>query len=135
MNAKLIASMLALGSATAFVCPTSLTQAVADMHDGDQKRIVVDGTSLTITPFANNETWTISSTIDSNTCSAMVDFDVPGKPGPPPVPLLATFVSVAKATDEFQCNDAASCVYWVEYTDPSGTLAAPSYPLNVWVAE
>lgn len=69
----------------------------ADMGDGDQKVVVTDcsGTadtcSLTITPKTTAENWTIHGQVSKSNCSGMVNFDVPGKPNPPPFPLLATF--------------------------------------------
>jgi len=78
----------------------------------------------TIKPSGNNQTWVIRSTVDAKTCSASIDFNVPGKPGPPPVNLQATFlltIASSQAKSEF------------EFTDPSGTLAAADFPLNHWV--
>ena len=132
-----LATLAAVSTASAFICPTGgdWMATLADMHDGDEKAIVIDGNAMTITPHGSNETWVIETTVDDNSCSAIVDFNVPGKPGPPPVPLLASFVSTTLATDEFQCNDAESCAYYVKFTDPSGTLVdSTTYPLNVWVS-
>merc|ERR1712060_768976 len=49
---------------------------------------------------------------------------VPGKPGHPPVPVLASLWFSVSETE--QKNE-------IEFTDPSGTLAAPTAPLNRWV--
>merc|ERR1712100_862377 len=56
-------------------CPTSLDAIFADMHDGDQKRVTIDGTSLTIRPHGNDppQTWEVKTTLNSN-CQAVVDF-------------------------------------------------------------
>lgn len=104
-------------------CQTSLRAVYADMHDGDKKEIIIDGTELTIKPSGNNQTWVVKSHVDSKTCSAIINFNVPGKPGPPPVNLTASLLytfSTAKKTE-------------FEFTDPSGTLAAADFPLNHWV--
>mmetsp|Transcript_58231 Transcript_58231/g.160984 ORF Transcript_58231/g.160984 Transcript_58231/m.160984 type:complete len:288 (+) Transcript_58231:78-941(+) len=100
----------------------------ADMHDGDKKRVAIVGSSMTIAPSGNNQTWSVHASLDPKFCNASVDFNVPGKPGPPPVALTATlWSSVAPG--------AAGSVWktFVEFTDPSGTLAAAGVPLNQWV--
>lgn len=106
------------------LCPTSLKAVYADMHDGDKKEVSISGTSVTIRPSGNNQTWVVKSELDPASCSASVDFNVPGKPGPPPVSLRATLLyaisAVAKKTE-------------FKFADPTGTLAAPDFPLNVWV--
>merc|ERR1719174_1131173 len=105
-------------------CPTKLDAVYDDMHDGDKKEITITGTSLTIKPSGNNQTWVVKSKVDQKSCTASINFNVPGKPGPPPVNLQATLMSISSAKDtktEF------------EFTDPSGTLAPPSVPLNQWV--
>jgi hypothetical protein len=91
-----------------------------DMHDGDQKRVSLDGHKLSIGPHSSAESWTVHAALDAG-CTAEVDFRVPGKHEPPPHPLLATLASHA--------NGALSIVF----TDPSGKLAPPSVPLNAWV--
>lgn len=97
----------------------------ADMHDGDKKEVTISGTSLTIKPSGNNQTWIVKSTVDPKSCTASIDFNVPGKPGPPPVNLLATMVSSVDYHGDVKSE--------FEFTDPSGTLAAPAMPLNQWV--
>merc|ERR1719282_2216204 len=107
-----------------FPCTSAMKAIYADMHDGDKKEITIAGTSLTIKPNGNNQTWIVKSTIDPNSCIASIDFNVPGKPGPPPVNLQATLLRTtasSQAKSEF------------EFTDPSGTLAAKDFPLNHWV--
>lgn len=107
-----------------FQCPTSLSAVFADMHDGDEKKIMISGTKMTIKPSGNNQTWVVESTVDAHSCSANIDFNVPGKPGPPPVNLTATLVqSISESGQKWE---------W-QFTDPSGTLAAADYPLNHWV--
>lgn len=105
-------------------CPDQLHGIFADMHDGDRKEVMISGTSLTIKPSGNNQTWTISATLDPQSCSASVDFNVEGKPGAPPVALRATFwTSISQVDRKTE----------VEFTDPSGTVAGPTAPLNLWV--
>ena len=108
----------------------SLSKTVfADMHDGDQKQVSLEGTALTIEPVVtadSDESWIIRSTVDLDTCTAMVDFDVPGKPSPPPVPLLLTFWTLNGVDDDQKTA--------MEFTDPSGTIApSKTLPLNLWV--
>jgi len=107
-----------------FRCTHSLKAIYADMHDGDKKEITITGTSLTIKPSGNNQTWEVKSEFDQKSCTASINFNVPGKPGPPPVNLQATLMSIWSAT---------GTKTQFEFTDPSGTLAAPSVPLNEWV--
>jgi len=57
-------------------------------------------------------------------CSATVDFSTTAKPDQPPVPLRVA-VSVLTGADK------ASRVI-MTWTDPSGSLAAAGYPLNIW---
>merc|ERR1712070_732334 len=66
----------------------------------------------------------VHAQLDRTSCSASVDFNVPGKPGPPPVNLTATL---------WQSRSASGMKTEFEFTDPSGTLAEPEFPLNRWV--
>ena len=72
--------------------------------------------------------WTVRANLDPILCTTSVDFNVPGKPNPPPVALTATVWTqshlLPKSTEE---------KYMIEFTDPSGTLAPASVPLNAWV--
>lgn len=96
-----------------------------DMHDGDEKRIVTEGSTLTITPHGNNETWSVQSELDDN-CKAIVDFNVTGKPSPPPVPLQGQFWLMSAF------NSAPKLTF--EFTDPSATIVpSTTQPLNHWV--
>eukprot|EP00930_Biecheleria_cincta_P036498 TRINITY_DN25019_c0_g2_i1.p1 TRINITY_DN25019_c0_g2~~TRINITY_DN25019_c0_g2_i1.p1 ORF type:complete len:262 (-),score=51.99 TRINITY_DN25019_c0_g2_i1:178-963(-) len=111
------------------ICPHSLQAVFADMHDGDKKEISISGTSMTIRPAGNNQTWSVKSTIDQKFCNASIDFNVPGKPGPPPVSLTATLWKSATADGVSRPLEKNI----LEFTDPSGTLAAADFPLNTWV--
>lgn len=106
-------------------CPTSMKAIYADMHDGDQKEVTISGKAITIRPSGNNQTWIVKSIVDFISCSAIIDFNVPGKPGPPPVNLIASLVQSISAQ--------ARQKYEFEFTDPSGTLAPATFPLNQWV--
>ena len=66
--------------------------------------------------------------MDLKFCNASVDFNVPGKSNPPPVKLTAT---VWKQSRFLKSGELYK--YAIEFTDPSGTLALPSMPLNTWV--
>ena len=100
-----------------------------DMHDGDAKEIRVTGSltdknELTIKPHANKQTWTVKAKFDTN-CIASVNFDVPGKPNPPPVPLDArvwSMVSIGRLERDS-----------LIFTDPSATIAPAIVPLNTWL--
>ena len=67
--------------------------------------------------------WTPRSAMPASTSN------VPGKPNPPPVSLTATIL----VSEFFGPGDSTVLKRIVEFTDPSGTLAATSFPLNQWV--
>ena len=97
---------------------------VDDMHDGDKKALKVSGNSLEITPSGNQQKWKVDTKFNSD-CVASVNFNVPGKPGPPPVPLNAkVWGMVAIAGGE---KDA------ILFSDPSSTIAPAKTTLNVWI--
>jgi len=114
--------------APSFACPLSFQSiVVADQHDGDQKELLLEGSTLTILPYANDEDWVITATVDPSSCAASVDFNVPGKPSPPPVDLTATFYELTNPATE-----AVSVA--VGFTDPTATISAtPTYPVNFWI--
>merc|ERR1712100_14107 len=113
-------------------CAQSSHTVFDDMHDGDKKVVIVskDGSEMIIKPFDNNQTWIVKTKVDQKTCSAVIDFNVPGKPGPPPVNLTATFLHSHRAGFYFE-----ELTTEYEFTDPSGTLAAAGFPLNHWVQD
>ena len=100
----------------------------ADMHDGDEKIVSIQssGSILQIEPWNSTDVWKVTAPIRTTDCTAMVNFDVPGKPSPPPVSLMASLAEFGSA------NKRAL----ITFTDPSGTLkpGKPYYPLNAWVA-
>merc|ERR1719171_1460283 len=56
-----------------------------DMHDGDMKQVAANlDNTFQINPYNNTQTWTVRGKFDEN-CVGVVDFNVPGKPNPPPL--------------------------------------------------
>jgi len=100
----------------------------ADMHDGDQKLISINtkADQLTITPYGNKETWKVEASLNKD-LTAIIDFNVPGKPNPPPINLTLTLWLMETNAGGGLKQLAA------QFTDPSGTLAKPAFPLNVWI--
>eukprot|EP00746_Dinoflagellata_sp_MGD_P138382 gnl/MRDRNA2_/MRDRNA2_72029_c0_seq1.p1 gnl/MRDRNA2_/MRDRNA2_72029_c0~~gnl/MRDRNA2_/MRDRNA2_72029_c0_seq1.p1 ORF type:complete len:236 (-),score=46.17 gnl/MRDRNA2_/MRDRNA2_72029_c0_seq1:145-852(-) len=101
----------------------------ADMHDGDMKEVAISGRSMIIKPCCgSNQNWVVTTEVDQRTCSAIVDFNVPGKVNAPPVSLTCTLWSSAADTGTLTAKKAE-----FGFTDPSGQLAPPGFPLNRWV--
>ena len=97
-----------------------------DIHDGDMKRVdFLSNSSIRITPHGGNQTWSVVAPIDRDTCSAVVDFRVAGKPSPPPCPLSVIFLRLTEIKGTIVGSMAL-------FTDPSGTL--PPGPLNAWIS-
>lgn len=95
-----------------------------DLHDGDQKVVTTDCSnsssstcSLKIQP-ADEGNWTVNALIHKSNCSGMVDFNVTGKPNPPPNPLLATF-RVSRWFNQKIVVDAGDepMEYFIEFKD------------------
>ncbi|CAE7658806.1 SOQ1 [Symbiodinium pilosum] len=99
------------------------------MHDGDKKEVTIASGSVTIKPSGNTQTWTVKADLDPKTCQALIDFNVPGKPNPPPVKLLMTYWS-AIGDEASTAQEKAT----FEFTDPSGKLASSQTPLNSWLS-
>ena len=72
--------------------------------------------------------WTVNATMNPVYCTAIVDFNVPGRWKPPPVNLTATVWIQSRSLHTGSLEK-----YAIEWTDPSGTLAPPKVPLNTWV--
>ena len=133
-----LAGLVAAQGAKPIVCDHSLMMVMNDMHDGDQKMfevtaLPVRGYTYTITPHNNKETWKVEGEWDALNCNASVDFNVPGKPGPPPVALTLTYfegTGGVKASGGAEQPPARFAVF----SDPSGTIAPSAKPLNAWVA-
>lgn len=109
-------------------CPSELSLVFQDMHDGDKKKVEIKGDAMTITPSGSDAEWIVTTKFDQTSCSASVDFNVPGKADHPPVPLLATYW----LEHNVMSNPATRQAF--EFTDPTGTLAPASMPLNRWIA-
>jgi len=120
-------SLLAVFS-NACECPNKINAVFADMHDGDQKEVTIDGSAVEIKPHGNSQKWQVTAALDVDSCSAMIDFNVPGKPNPPPVKLLMTLWCAGAKFTEGGLQKAT-----FEFTDPSGKLAPASTVLNTWI--
>ena len=99
----------------------------AKLRAGDKKAVIWDGEALiTIKPSGNDETWVTVAHLDTKHCIASIDFNVDGKPSPPPINLTAAvWVMTHGATSKLS----------LEFTDPTETLAPATVPLNLWIAE
>lgn len=118
------------GSTSAWPCPTFAEGVMRDMGDGDTKRVGFLGNILIIGPHNNGEKWLIESVIDPKSCSAVVNFAVPGKPNPPPCKLVATLWRMSPGTTGGPTKDV------LEFTDPTNAceFGEPGSPLNEWVS-
>ena len=99
-----------------------------DVHDGDYKCIVNYGGSpskVLVKPYNNSQSWKVDMVFNTTSCNGMIDFRVPGKPNPPPVPLLLWYSKAEFAATVYTLDLAV-------FNDPSGKLADPRLPLNVW---
>jgi len=123
MKLHRLVSLVAAGATAACDFPAT---SFADMHDGDFKQITVFNSVMTILPYNNTETWTVTAPVDPDTCTASIDFRVPGKPGPPPCALTATIYRLMDS----QKNEMVEVIF----TDTSGSITDdPKLPLNAWV--
>lgn len=105
---------------------------LGDMHDGDKKAVKISGSRekerMQITPYGSGESWSVTADLnDNNDCKASVDFNVPGKPNPPPVPLDARIWGMVCIKETEKDKTA------ILFQDPSGTIDEPSALVNVWV--
>ena len=114
------------GSEYRSLCGDFSHVAFADMHDGDIKVVTVEDDTMIIHPTQQGEHWTVKAEVDTDTCTAWVNFKVPGKPNPPPRTLMVTIWNMEKLH-----SGDSKLVF--EFTDPSGTLAPSGTPLNHWV--
>ena len=120
------------GCAVRPACSNGFHAVFQDQHDGDQKEASIEKNELIIKPHANSETWEVRTAFDHSTCvAASVDFNVTGKPSPPPFNGTLTLFSLAdeacatKAAFVFTCGVHDKCVFT---TNKSST-----FPLNTWV--
>ena len=81
-------------------------------------------------PNSNGESWFVDSFVDPKSCSAVINFDVRGKPNPPPCKLVATLWRMSPGTT------GSPHKYVLEFTDPTDACAfgEPGSPLNEWVS-
>ena len=52
---------------SALSCTTFKEGVYADMHDGDMKRVTLNGTKLTIVPHGNNQSWVVEAIVNATT--------------------------------------------------------------------
>ena len=126
MRAALLSLLVVLSNACG--CPEKINAFFADMHDGDQKEVTIDGAAVEIKPHGNDQKWQVTAVLNQDTCSADIDFNVPGKPNPPPVKLL---MALWCAGGKFKEGTLEKATF--EFSDPSGKLAPASTVLNTWV--
>ena len=75
-----------------------------------------------------SDRWAVHATMDLTSCNALVDFNVRGKPNPPPVKLIAIVWTLSH-----KVPSGTQKKYVIEFYDPSSTLASALVPLNTWV--
>ena len=75
-----------------------------------------------------SDRWTVKAVMNKISCTAIVDFNVPGKLKPPPVKLMAIVWQLSRKVPTGTLKKHA-----IEFHDPTGLLASPSVPLNTWV--
>ena len=67
-----------------------------DIHDNDYKKISINNNKIKIFPYKNREKWEVNCKLNSN-FSCFVNFNVKGKPNPPPIPLEMKFSHLQKS--------------------------------------
>jgi hypothetical protein len=123
------ANTAAVHAAASITCDYSGHYGVfADIHDGDMKKVQLsaDSKTVTIEPYNNTQTWMVVAAWSDVSCSASIDFNVTGKPNPPPVPLMMSYYAGHGGSGQPTLGMQV-------FTDPSGTLARPGFPLNTWI--
>lgn len=102
-----------------------------DPVDGDMKvvtsLVTTDRVRFAIQPYPNVDDWKVLGDFDLN-CQATVDFNVPGKPNPPPVNLTMTTWVMGTPDNKYTRMG-------LEFTDPTATLAPAPEPVNLWVLD
>merc|ERR1719313_2052701 len=98
----------------------------ADMHDGDEKAVTFQD-NVIIQPTSTEEDWKVVCTdYDASMCTFMCNFNVSGKPDPPPVPLMGTVWGLT--------NESKGKKISIEWTDPTETISpSKNYPINAWI--
>merc|ERR1712086_71603 len=126
MRSALVLLALCSVCAAKTTCSDSGYTVYADMHDGDFKYATLQDGMIKLRPYNNSETWTVEAKWDTVHCNTSIDFNVAGKPNPPPVPLTATLF-------KGEGGEGQAPLLTVVFTDPTGTLAHPTMPLNSWI--
>lgn len=93
-----------------------------DIHDNDYKKILINNNKIKIFPYKSREKWEVKCEIESN-YSCYVNFNVKGKPNPPPYPLEMKISQIIS-------NKKLSLV--ILFFDPTGKLQKKNIPLNIW---
>lgn len=94
-----------------------------DIHDGDFKKIIFNGNNYRILPYKSKKKWIVNGKFDENYTS-MVNFNVKGKPNPPPINLQLRFGYII--TNNNKKNLVAL------FFDPTGKISPKNIPLNIW---
>jgi hypothetical protein len=117
-----------------FDCFHASTYVFADMHDGDQKEVVITRNgSMIVTPHGNEQKWTVQADLHKPSCSAVLDFRVEGKPNPPSFNVRAVIGLAYTGTSEYSVNiafvkadspDDGQLNHWVELPHKALSKAA-----------
>lgn len=126
---KWTAAVLALVPVAKANCLGNLDRLVfRDPVDGDMKQVSAVGMQFAIQPYPNVDDWRVLGEFDFN-CVATVDFNVTGKPNPPPVKLTMTSWVMGS-------YDNLRTMIGLEFTDPSTTLSSVATdPVNLWTLD
>eukprot|EP00746_Dinoflagellata_sp_MGD_P023321 gnl/MRDRNA2_/MRDRNA2_15462_c0_seq1.p1 gnl/MRDRNA2_/MRDRNA2_15462_c0~~gnl/MRDRNA2_/MRDRNA2_15462_c0_seq1.p1 ORF type:complete len:349 (+),score=47.96 gnl/MRDRNA2_/MRDRNA2_15462_c0_seq1:91-1137(+) len=109
-------------------CPIKFEGEFIDMVDKDVFQVSINGKDMTLkekVPSGGKPAWQGSAKLDQKTCSAIVDFS---ELSPITPSLTATFWTSSADTGGVTAERAE-----FEFTDPTGKLAPPDFPLNRWV--
>lgn len=94
-----------------------------DIHDKDYKKIIFNNNNnITILPFKSNKKWIVHSNIN-NKLRGEVNFNVKGKPNPPPINIEIKF-SFLQTDNKY--------ILVALFFDPTGKISLPNIPLNIW---
>ncbi len=90
-----------------------------DIHDGDYKSIKIKNYKYTIFPYKNNQKWIINGKLNHK-LEGIINFNVKGKPNPPPVNLLLKLKKI----------NSKNII--ILFFDPSGQISPKNQPVNIW---
>lgn len=108
-------------------CPQNLQAIFHDMHDDDRKLVTIAGEKMTIMPSGNDQEWMVHGNLDRESCSAVIDFNVPGHPD---FPFAFNFTVTYWFEYERRTYDTLILGGVFEFTDQTGALAPAAHPLN-----